>query len=267
MRNLQKFLAVAAQALTRPVPPVALFALSVFGPSAAIGDDQAGMARIPAGPFTMGSDAGRDDERPVRQVELDAFFIDVREVTVERYGKCVEAGKCEAPATGIFYNWGKPDRKHHPVNGVDWKDAENFCRYEGKRLPTEAEWEKAATWKDGVKYEYPSGKDAVSCREAVMSDGGDGCGRERTWPVGSKPEEINGTYDMSGNVWEWVADWKGNYPAGKPTDPQGPASGQFRVSRGGSWNYYDPSYLRGAGRYENDPKSRSFDLGFRCVAP
>ena len=234
-------------------------------PSPTPAPSTAGMVRIPAGTFTMGSNDGESDEKPVHQVQLDAFFIDQYEVTVERYAKCVSAGKCDTPATGTYYNWGKSDRRNHPVNGVDWDDAKNFCSYENKRLPYEAEWERAATWKDGTKYKYPSGKDSVSCTDAVMREGGNGCGKNRTWPVGSKPEEINGTYDMAGNVWEWVHDWYGDYPSGKQTNPKGPASGGFRVDRGGGWFINDASYLRGAFRNRYEPASRHDSLGFRRV--
>ena len=225
----------------------------------------AGMVSIPAGEFTMGSRNGNDDETPVRQVELDAFFIDAHEVTVERYEKCVAAGKCDAPLTGTHFNWGKADRKNHPVNGVDWDDAKNFCSYEEKRLPYEAEWERAATWKDGTKYEYPSGKDSVSCTDAVMDEGGDGCGKDRTWPVGSKPREINGTYDMAGNVWEWVFDRYGDYPSDKQTNPKGPSSGSSRIARGGGWYSNHASLLRGADRDRVAPANRYNGLGFRCA--
>ena len=281
MRNPRKLPAFAAKILAGLIP-LATLALSAFGQTTFIRggdgtlylfdaasqtltwDDENLMVPIPAGEFEMGSNDGQSDERPVHQVELDAFFIDQHEVTVERYARCVSAGKCDTPATGTYFNWGKSDRRNHPVNGVDWDDAKNFCSYEDKRLPTEAEWERAATWKDGTKYKYPSGKDSVSCTDAVMDDGGNGCGKNRTWPVGSKPEEINGTYDMAGNVWEWVHDWYGAYPADKRTNPKGPATGSSRVNRGGSWGG-NASRLRGAIRNRSGPASRLNYLGFRCV--
>ena len=105
-----------------------------------------GMALIPAGKFWMGSPAGEgaDDERPRHEVYLDAFYIDKHEVTTEAYGKCVSAGKCAKPGTGTYCNRGKSDRGNHPVNCVDWSQAEAYCGWAEKRLPTEAEWEKAA---------------------------------------------------------------------------------------------------------------------------
>ena len=240
-----------------------------------------GMVPIPAGEFTMGSRNGDDDERPVHQVELDAFFIDVHEVTVEQYAKCVSAGKCEKADYNYWNgerqgnsgcNWGKAGRGNHPVNCVDWEGAKNFCSYADKRLPTEAEWERAATWKDGRKYKYPSGKDSLYASDVVFGQSGG------TSSVGSKPREINGTYDMAGNVWEWVHDRYGDYPSGKQTNPQGPASGSSRVNRGGGWindgpsylriwgwDDYAPSFLRGAIRYRDEPANRNARLGFRCV--
>jgi len=235
-----------------------------------------GMVLIPAGEFEMGSDDGQVDEKPVHTVYLDAFYIDVREVTVADYRKCVEAGACAMPKTvssytGILCNWGRPGRENHPINGVDWKGAQDYCRFVNKRLPTEAEWEKAATWKNGRKYPYPSGRPTVSCEDAVMDDGNtygssesDGCGKNRTWPVGSKPQEMNGTFDMAGNVLEWVEDWYGEYSVECQRNPRGPSSGARRVFRGGGW-YNDASQLRGTARFSFYPSFRYGFLGFRCA--
>jgi len=223
------------------------------------------MVLIPAGEFQMGSN-GSDDEKPIHTVHLDQFMIDKYEVTVVDYRKCVNAGRCKQPKTGNYYNWGVSGRDRHPVNGVDWFNAKKFCEYTVKRLPTEAEWERAATWKNGRKYKYPSGKSSVSCQDAVMDDGGRGCGKDQTWNVGSKSQEINGTYDMAGNVWEWVEDWyaKSYYSKSIRNNPVGPSSGSRRVYRGGSWGR-GASYLRGANRGYNDPSYRCYGLGFRCV--
>ena len=233
-----------------------------------------GMVSIPAGEFRMGSKEGGSDEKPVHTVYLDQFLIDKQETTVADYRKCVDAGKCDQPKTGGYYNWGKTGRDRHPINGVDWFNAKKYCEYAGKRLPTEAEWERAASWKNGKKYKYPSGKSSVSCADAVMDDGNkyggsdaDGCGKDRTWPVGSKPKEINGTYDMAGNVWEWVLDWYDSdyYSRSPRSNPQGPDSGSNRVFRGGGWGS-TASDLRGANRSNYVPSHRYYNLGFRCVA-
>jgi formylglycine-generating enzyme required for sulfatase activity len=224
-----------------------------------------GMVLIPAGGFEMGSNSGDSDEKPVHNVNLVGYYIDKLEVTVGQYEKCYNAGNCKRPDTGSYNNWGKSGRNNHPINGVSWHDAQAYCEYAGKRLPTEAEWEKAATWKDGRKYKYPSGKNSVSCADAVMDEGGDGCGKDRIWSVRSKPKEINGTYDMAGNVWEWVADRKGNYSSGFQQNPTGPSSGSGRVFRGGSW-IDAASDLRGANRYSFGPSRRFYYIGFRCAS-
>lgn len=223
-----------------------------------------GMVLIKAGEFEMGSNIGSSDEQPVQRVYLDTYYIDKTEVTVEAYEKCVDNGQCQEPGSWDYCNWGKSDHRNHPINCVDWENAKRYCKFINKRLPTEAEWEKAATWKNGRKYSYPSGKDSISCVDAVMNDGDSGCGKGRTWPVGSKPEEINGTYDMAGNVWEWVANWYNSYPSSQQRNPTGPSSGSFRVLRGGSWGLASPN-LRGSYRNGGDPLYQGYFLGFRCA--
>ncbi|MCP4755244.1 MAG: SUMF1/EgtB/PvdO family nonheme iron enzyme, partial [Proteobacteria bacterium] len=230
------------------------------------------MVLIPAGEFQMGSNIGSSDERPIYQVYLERFLIDKYEVTVAQYARCHNSGNCKKPKTGSRFNWGKLGRENHPINGIDWNDANSYCRFVKKRLPSQAEWKKAATWKNGRKYKYPSGKSSISCSDAVMDDGNkyggsdtDGCGKDRTWTVGRKPQEINGTYDMAGNVWEWVQDWNGSLPSGNQRNPKGPSSGSHRVIRGGGWNLAS-GFLRGAFRYRHVPSVRRFYLGFRCAA-
>ena len=219
----------------------------------------------------MGSNDGEEDEEPVHTVYLDAYRIDKYEVTVADYKKCVDVGTCDKPKDKDDYeycNWGYGGRGNHPINCVDWDDAEEYCKYVDKRLPTEAEWERAASWKNGQRSKYPSETDSVSCADAVMSDGGDGCGKDRTWEVGSKLAEINGTFDMAGNVSEWVSDWYDeNYYKSDPSpknNPKGPESGSKRVFRGGSWVGHAFN-LRGANRYHVDPSFGFDGLGFRCA--
>jgi formylglycine-generating enzyme len=241
------------------------------------------MVLIPTGKFQMGSNNGDDDEKPIHSVYLDKFMIDKFEVTVDEYRKCVKSRKCQEFTTNYWEkkdhgpykcNWSVPGRDKHPINCVDWHNAKNYCKYVNKRLPTEAEWEKAATWKNGKKYEYPNGKIIIYCRDAILDDGNkyggndtDGCGKDRTWKIGSKSKEINGTYDMSGNVWEWVFDWyrKNYYHNSQNRNPTGPSSGAYRVYRGGSWSH-DATSLRGSNRNSSDPSFRNGYLGFRCVA-
>ena len=241
-----------------------------------------GMARVPAGEFWMGCNPKVDsecgaDEKPGRKVRLDAFVIDKTEVTVDQYGRCVQAGRCKKPKTGKYYNWEKSGRGRHPVNGVDWNDAKSYCEWTGKRLPTEAEWEKAARGTDGRK--YPWGNQKASCAYAVMDDKStkgsagdetDGCGENRTWSVCSKERGNSpfGLCDMAGNVWEWVADWygKGYYSGGPRRNPSGAGSGKSRVVRGGSW-LVEPDRVRASPRAGAPPGTRDYDLGFRCARP
>jgi len=189
-------------------------------------------------------------------------------VTVAQYRACVEAGKCTKPKTDLTwmrrrsmdYNWGKPDRKNHPVNGVSWDDARNYCAWAGKRLPTEAEWEKAARGTDGRM--YPWGNQDASCERAVMY----GCGKERTRPVCSKKPGNSpyGLCDMAGNVYEWVADWyeEEYYESATSRNPGEPTGGKYRVVRGGSWNYPD---VCASCRGRQKPSFKRYDAGFRCA--
>lgn len=231
--------------------------------------DAAAMVFVPAGEFLRGSDDGESDEKPTRQVYVDAFAIDRTEVTVDAYAACVRAGACSKPScSSPDANWGVAGRGQHPVNCVDWTQADTYCRWAGKRLPTEAEWEKAARGTDGRT--YPWGNQAPSCRYAVMNDGGKGCGEERTWAVGSKPAGASpyGALDMSGNVWEWVSDgYSSSAYAGAASarNPKGPSSGSLRVFRGGSFGVGDAAALRAAYRLYVAPSYAGDYLGFRCA--
>jgi formylglycine-generating enzyme required for sulfatase activity len=230
-----------------------------------------GMVGVAAGPFLMGSDSAEVDESPMRVVHLDGFYIDEHEVTVSQYASCVDAGECDRPTRthgddGDYYNYGAKDSGRHPVNGVSWFQAVAYCKWKGKRLPREAEWEKAARGVDGRT--FPWGGDAAGCSEAVMDDGADGCGRDSTWEVGSKPAGASpyGALDMAGNVWEWTADWyaKDYYASGPEKNPGGPLSGSRRAVRGGCWSDR-AAYLRTAQRTYDAPGLVRSDLGFRCA--
>jgi formylglycine-generating enzyme required for sulfatase activity len=236
------------------------------------------MAFIPAGPFTMGFDRGSGDEGPAHTAELSAYYLDRTEVTVAQYRACVEAGGCTPPHHGAktyrlayegrFTNWDQPGREQHPVNAVSWVQADQYCRWAGKRLPTEAEWEKAA---GGEGRRYPWGDEEATCERVVMDDGGDGCGQDSTWPVGSKPEGASphGVMDLAGNVWEWVADWydHGYYGRAPLADPfnADPASG-LKILRGGSLADQNPHIHAVTNRLAYDPGQRyDYTVGFRCA--
>lgn len=231
------------------------------------------MVIIPAGEFMMGcnsavdSECG-DDEKPYHRVYLDAYYIGKYEVTVANYEKCVNAGQCNEPsatsAQGLC-NWGSSERGNHPVNCVDWNQSKTYCEWAGKRLPTEAEWEKAARGTDGRVYPYGNQFDCGKSCNSVKP-----CRHRSTCPVGSYPEDKSpyGVMDMVGNVSEWVQDWDGkDYYKNSPTkNPPGPSSGDRRVTRGGNWMEYD-QYLFTTFEhlFSSTPTTRGYREGFRCV--
>ncbi|MFZ5821841.1 MAG: SUMF1/EgtB/PvdO family nonheme iron enzyme [Chloroflexota bacterium] len=235
------------------------------------------MVYVPAGEFTMGSDSGDTDEKPAHTVSLDAFWIDQTEVTNKMYALCVEAGVCDPPKqtssdTRDSY-YGNPDFDDYPVIYMDWNRAKTYCEWAGRRLPTEAEWEKAARGVDGFVYPWGNEFDGTKtnfCDKNCTFNWANqnfNDGYVDTAPVGSYESGRSpyGVYDMAGNVWEWTADWYGeNYYSTSPLEnPLGPDSGDARVLRGGSWNY-DSSYVRAANRNGVDPSSTDSILGFRC---
>jgi formylglycine-generating enzyme required for sulfatase activity len=220
------------------------------------------MVGVPAGEFIMGSPAGEgaDDEHPQHTVSLDAFWIDRTEVTNAQYRGCLDAGACAKPQY-----WGDSayDADGQPVVGVVWNDAEAYCKWAGARLPTEAEWEKAARGTDGRV--YPWGNEDPTCERANYNT--DCVGKPAltgSYPASASPY---GALDMAGNVWEWVADWYAadTYGPSPQQNPTGPDSGDRRVLRGGSWNM-GPVHARCAYRDGNVPGSRFNYLGdgFRC---
>jgi len=206
------------------------------------------------------------DEPVDRTVILPSFWMDRTEVTVAEYARCVKAKACKAPRKGSYCNWNKKGRARHPVNCVTWTQAYDYCQWAGKRLPTEAEWEKAARGCDGRI--YPWGDESATCKQAVMEDG-DGCGRKGTRPVCSRPSGNSpyGLCDMGGNVWEWIAEW---YTVEKTDvawpfkNPVEEPSGKYKILRGGCWAN-DKSSLRTAARYGLPPHYDLNGLGFRCV--
>ncbi|NKB81750.1 MAG: SUMF1/EgtB/PvdO family nonheme iron enzyme [Nitrospirales bacterium] len=227
--------------------------------------DDASMVLVPAGKFTMGSNKGNEDERPPHKVELDAFYIDQYEVTTARYGKFFQTTGRNKPkywTDTVLVRQG--DR---PVVGVTWHDAEAYCQWAGKRLPTEAEWEKAARGPD--ERTYPWGDNSPSGEKANYGRSYDSnFYSTRLEPVGSYEagKSPYGVYDMAGSVWEWVADWYGKeYYAKSPwKKPKGPSSGPGKVIRGGSWDHTEGG-IRSAFRRMFSPDYRISYLGFRCA--
>ena len=263
-----------------------------------------GMTTIAAGRFFMGSDDRKDEERerPAHQVTLPSYCMDTTEVTVAQYLECSKTGGCKrGPQENEFPDISARDRKlydplcnireaetkgSYPINCVDWELADAFCTINGKRLPTEAEWEYATRGSDGRK--YPWGDDAP-----VTGDFLNACGKEcvawgkkhpnpdypltamyqaddgwpTTAPVGSFPKGTSrsGLKDVVGNVWEWTSDWFGDYTAAASTDPKGPPTGEMRVMRGGAWNGSDPGWVRPSFRFMATPTLRSHGVGFRCA--
>ncbi len=211
------------------------------------------MVLVPAGCFLMGSDASEagGDEQPVHEVCFEEpYWIDRTEVT---NGQFEQFGGVAARQS----NWTDADR---PREVITWTEAADFCELRGARLPTEAEWEYAARGPDALI--YPWGDEFVS--ENVVWDETSG---GQMAAVGSRPGGVSwvGAYDLSGNMWEWVADWYGTYPSERQVNPTGPEISAYRVLRGGSWSDRYPGSLRAAYRYRDYPVFRYSYFGFRCV--
>jgi formylglycine-generating enzyme required for sulfatase activity len=230
------------------------------------------MIYMPPGVFIMGSDEGNSDEQPMHTVYLDAFYIDGTEVTNAQYRACVEAGACHTPGQTTYYD--NPDYAEHPVVYVSWNDANAYCWWAGRRLPTEAEWEKAARGMDGRVYPWGNTFDGSKmnfCDRNCPYDWKDASvddGYADTAPVGSYLAGASpyGALDMAGNVWEWVADWydSGYYSQLPQRNPPGPDSSETRVLRGGSWKD-GPDFVRCASRSRLVPGDKNESVGFRCA--
>jgi len=212
---------------------------------------------IPAGEFIMGSDKGKDDEKPPRKVLLSAYYIDRYEVTNLQYQRCVQAKVCGEPQKFLVNQ--SPSA---PVVGVSYNDARTYCEWVHKRLPTEAEWEKAASQKNR-NTEYPWGDERPDCTRANFVE----CDL-KIKEVGSfiKGASGYGVMDMAGNVAEWVADWydKNAYLTMNTTNPKGPLTGTYRVIRGGSFKSTALD-LRKSNRMYALPSERLMTVGFRCA--
>ena len=223
---------------------------------------------VPAGTFLMGSDSGAADERPVHYVAGSAFAMDRYEVSNARYTACVEAGVCSTPAlTSSFTRpeyFGNHAFADYPVIHISWSQADAFCAWAGGRLPSEAEWERAARGTADARV-FPWGDEAPDCTRANFGGCVGDTDRVGRRPAGQSPY---GAFDMAGNVWGWVADWydAGYYRMSPSQDPTGPASGTLKVMRGGCW-VSGVSSLRTTCRKASLPDAWAPNVGFRCVYP
>jgi formylglycine-generating enzyme required for sulfatase activity len=220
--------------------------------------DPVRMVEVPGGAFLMGSEGpdAQPDEVPAHRVVLDRFWIDRVEVTNARYARCLEAGACSTPTDPSF---SLPSRAEHPASIVSWAQAVAYCRWAGKRLPTEAEWEKAARGGDGRP--YPWGLAFEPGRlNAGFSAGSEAVGGRLD---GASPY---GALDMAGNMWEWTSSLYRPYPYDPDDGREDLAARGPRVNRGGSW-YYGPTFARSSFRATADHMYRRIsDLGFRCAS-
>jgi formylglycine-generating enzyme required for sulfatase activity len=226
------------------------------------------MVFFPAGEFMMGGaeGIGRKDEFPRHKVYLDSFYLDRYEVTGKDFAKFMQATKEHATITGWFGREPRPELVNSPVIGLTWKRCQKFCRWRDKRLPTEAEWERAAAGLDNRI--YPWGNSAPDATKAnfdkccfimkglVLNPVGE-------MVSGRTPEKI---YDMAGNIAEWVFDWydKNYYKTSPYKNPRGPEKGKHHVIRGGAWNSL-PDYLRSSSRYGYDDAKDFYGIGCRCA--
>ncbi|MBN2497153.1 MAG: SUMF1/EgtB/PvdO family nonheme iron enzyme [Deltaproteobacteria bacterium] len=265
---------------------LSVFSVAIAGePPAALpcAEPPPGMACVPGGPFVRGTDDGDKNARPAETVWLQTFYMDQLEVTVAQYDACVKAGKCKPAKT----NYSDFSRPRQPKVGLSWYHARDYCAAQGKHMPTEAEWEKAARGSDGRP--YPWGDEPATCARAVIKDSrGRSCGVKkasggrpetgRTFEVGSRPPNPYGLYDMAGNAWEWVADWYApSYArcgaACRGVDPRGPCDGRakcpghdMKIVRGGSW-YWGAERATCYHRRPHYPANRPYHhYGFRCAA-
>lgn len=239
------------------------------------GKDGAPMILIPAGAFLMGSNDGLPNERPEHTVTLNAYYIDQFEVTAGRYQKFIESAKRDLPPT--WDDEAAQTLSDLPAVGMSWTDAAAYCKWAGRRLPTEAEWEKAARGTDGRRYPWGHMQPFVDIAnynrgiwvsEAItlvpVSSGLEGMSVRHGLKEGGKSPY--GLFHMAGNAAEWVADWYDRefYQKNPDKNPNGPATGEKRVIRGGSWADL-PTALRVTARFSAEPDFEERTIGFRCA--
>ncbi len=218
---------------------------------------------IPTGEFLRGNNDGLADEQPERKIFLDGFYINRYEVMFAEYSAFVAATGRRSPASRYIKNFSDFASPAKPVVHVTWDDADSFCRWKGMRLPTEAQWEKAARGSDGRKWPWGS-----EMAERVGNFKGAEDRYHYTSPVGFFPQDQSpyGLFDMAGNGQEWIADWyqEDYYRREEIRNPEGPATGEEKVLRGGSWND-SPVAGRTTARMKMLPDYRDTTIGFRCA--
>jgi len=213
----------------------------------------------------MGSDNGDGDEQPVHKVILDAFWIDQTEVTNAMYANCVDSGECNPPGTTRSYTrqkyFGFSDFDSYPVIYVTWSDARTYCQWANRRLPTEAEWEKAARGRDGGIYPWGDSGPTTNLLNFDSSIGD--TTTVGSYESGQSPYDV---YDMAGNVWEWVSSLYEPYPYSAIDGREDLSAAGNRVLRGGSWSMTD-YYVRSSFRFGGDPAETGdlYGVGFRCA--
>ena len=239
--------------------------------------DNAVMMEIPGGTFMMGSEDGDDDEKPVHEVSLDAFWMDQAEVTNSMFANFLNANGNQEEEGGLWFDAEDPDvqihlvgetwqvddgKSDHPVVEVSWFGAQAYCAWASARLPTEDEWEYAA--RGGLEGKnYPWGDEKPACDEGANNGANYfSCGAGGTKPIGSFAANGYGLYDMAGNVMEWVDAWHEIYPGGDSEEAY--LLEQFRIQRGGSWSDARQT-IRVAFRFEQVPSVTDHFIGFRCA--
>ena len=229
-----------------------------------VGDEERPMVQVPEGPFTMGSTGGDPDEAPEHQVYLNSFYIDLKEVTQSEYDRFVKMTKQGKPFIPVFEeDISKIQGSDLPAMGMSWKDAVAYCRWAGKRLPTEAEWEKAARGEGKRRYAWGSTFGVSHANVDGEEDGYRYLAPPGSFQAGRSPY---GAHDMTGNVAEWVADtYEEHYYASSPyRDPKGPEAGEHKVIRGGSWRE-TPTGARVTKRFQAKMWRTDTTIGIRCA--
>ena len=258
----QRELVASIQTEQRPVAQVALRDFSMY--KRIVGDEGREMVEVPEGPFTIGSTEGDPDEAPVHQVYLKTYYMDLKEVTQTEYDRFVRMTKRGKPFVPVFDDdISKITGPNLPAVGMSWSDAVAYCRWAGKRLPTEAEWEKAARGEGHRRYPWGDSFGSGHANIDGEEDGFQYLAPPGLFESGRSPY---GLYDMTGNVAEWVADTYGeHFYADSPyRDPVGPEDGEHKVIRGGSWRE-TPHGARVAKRFQAKMWRTDSTIGIRCT--